>query len=492
MLDATLFLLQPGNLALGIAAVLAGIIVGAIPGITSTIAIGVMIPLTFTMEKSTAFIAMIGIFSGAMYGGSISAILMNMPGTPTAAITAIDGFPLTRRGEGGRALGVSALASAIGGVIGCVALILLAPQLSAVALAFSGPEYFSLCVFALVVVAALASADALKGAMSVGLGLLLGCVGIDPTTPYPRFTFGISELAIGVPEVPATIGLFCVAEAFRMVYATGEIERFRAVGFNLVEAGRDCFRHWWIILKASIIGTVIGILPATGSVSAAFLGYAEAKRASRRKHEFGHGSIEGIAAAEASNNAVVGGALIPTLTLGIPGDTNTLMIMGAMFVQGLVPGPTLFREEPFLINVIFVTTLLANLLIVPVALYSNWIARLAGVKINYLLPVVLVLCVAGPSLSYGHIYYFWITIGFGLVGLILGKTGFSVLGVGLGLILEPTLESSLRSAMMLPNAGWQMFATRPLSLLFLILAALVVYFGFLARRLNVSSSMKEA
>jgi putative tricarboxylic transport membrane protein len=484
-IDAVLHILQPHNLLLLVSSTLAGVIIGAMPGLTSTIAIGLLIPLTFTVSHLTAFIMLVAIYCGAMYGGSIPGILLNLPGTPTAVISAIDGIQMTRKGEGGRALGISAISSSLGGIVSAVFLIFLSKQLSAIALLFAGPEYFSLAVFSLCVVIALAGSNLLKGLISVGLGLLLASIGIDATTPVARFTFGIQDIIIGIPAVPATIGLFCVAEAFRMVVepmATSTGERPTA---GMLVAIRDIPKLLPTILRSSLIGTFIGALPGAGSVTAAFLSYGEARRRSNTPEEFGKGALEGVAAPEAANNAVTGGALIPMLTLGIPGDTNTLMMLGAMFVQGLVPGPTLFRNEPLVVNAIFVTIIFASLLILPLGLFcSHYIARIALIDRKYLLPFVLILAIAGPSISYGHIYYFWITIIFGFGGYILQKAGFSVLALGLALILGPLLESNLRSGLMMSDGNAAILFTRPISLGLLLMSAAVLIFGICRDRFS--------
>lgn len=482
-LGAAEYLMRPENLTLLIGSTLAGVVIGAMPGLTSTIAIGLLIPLTFTLSKETAFIMMVAIYCGAMYGGSIPGILLNLPGTPTAAISALDGVPMTRAGEGGRALGISAMSSSFGGVLSGVVLIFLSMQLSTLALLFASPEYFALAVFSLCVVVSLAAKNLVKGIISVGLGLMLSVIGIDATTPVARYTFGIDEIIIGIPVVPATIGLFCVAEAFRMVAEPGSKAAFRHSATGILATLGEFRKLWSTVVKSSVIGTFIGALPGAGSVTAAFLSYAEARRRSKTPEKFGTGAPEGIAAAEAANNAVTGGSLVPMLTLGIPGDTNTLMMLGAMLVQGLVPGPTLFREEPLLINVIYLTVIFASLLILPLGVFcSKYIARVALVDRKFLLPFILVLAISGPSISYGHIYYFWITIIFGFAGYILQSGGFSVLSLGLALILGPLVERSLRSALMLSDNGIAVFFTRPISLTLMLASAAVLFFGIWRNR----------
>lgn len=471
-------LLAPQNLLLMISAVFGGVLVGAAPGLTSTMAIGLLIPLTFGFSEHTAFILMLGIYCGAMYGGSITAVLMNVPGTPTAAITAIEGYQMTARGQGGLALGVATMSSAIGGLLSCVVLISLSLYLARVATMFGAPEYFSLALFAVAVVFSLSSRSVVKGMIASVIGLLLGTVGIDPVAQYPRFTFGVQDIMIGIPEVPAVIGLFCVAEALRMAESTKPPSDTQQRASGLAIAYRYLPRLWKTILRSSAIGCVVGTLPGTGAMMGSYIAYGEAKRTSKTPEQFGKGAVEGVCASEAANNAVTGGALVPLLTLGIPGDPNTLMMLGAMTVHGLIPGPTLFREQATLVYVIFGTMVLCNLLILPIGLMlAPRVARVALIDKKYLMPAVAVLAITGASIGYGHIYYFWISVIFGILGYILEKGGFSVLAMAMCIILGPLMERYFRSALMLPDAGPMLFLTRPLSLLFIVLSVLVVVFG---------------
>lgn len=479
VLDAAAILIAPANLALLLGAVFAGIIVGAIPGLTSAVAIGLLIPFTFTFDANEAFILLLGIYVGSMYGGSIPAILMNLPGTPTSAVTASDGYPMTRDGRGGEAVGVSILSGAIGGIISCVFMVLLSLQLARIALEFGGPEYFALAVFAVVVVFSVASDNVLKGALAAGLGLLLGTIGIDEITPYPRFNFGVSEIMIGIPIVPATIGLFCVAEAFRMIESPGRIAAVGGSAFAGIRTALAKLPSLGVtIVRSSLIGTFVGILPGAGATVGSYMAYVTARARSRHPETFGKGEVEGVAASESANNAVTGGALIPLMTLGIPGDINTLLLIGAMLVHGLVPGPQLFSDHLLLVYVIFGTMILSNLLIIVFgATMTQVIARIAQVDKKYLMPIVLVVSITGPAISYGHIYYFWIAIAFGFLGYVCEKGGYPPLAIAMSLILGPILEYNLRASMMLPNFGPMTMLERPIALFFLVLTALVLAFA---------------
>jgi len=475
---AALYLFDPVHLALLAGAVIMGIVVGSAPGLTSTMAIGLLLPLTFGVDKYISFILMLGIYCGAIYGGSITAILFNIPGTPTAAVTALDGYPLAKKGEGGKALGVATLSSTLGGLFSCLVLVTLSTHLAKIAVAFGSAEYLTLTIFALCVVFSLASKSILKGLASTALGLMLGCIGMDPIAQSPRFTFGLFELMVGIPLVPATIGMFCVAEAFRIAEQP-ELKIQKQLALSGISSALKLFpRLWKTILRSSGIGVLIGVLPGTGAMMASFMAYGEAKRNSKTPEKFGEGEIEGVCASESANNAVTGGAMVPLLSLGIPGDPNTLMMLGAMTVQGLIPGPILFKEESQLLYVIFGSLILANLLILPLGLYlCQYFAKAAQLNRKYLMPIVAVLSITGASIGYGHIYYFWISVIFGILGYFLSKGGFSVLAVALGLMLGPTMERYLRSLFMMPNNEWLGLLLKPIPLLFILGSVLVIFFG---------------
>lgn len=478
VLAAISVLADPLNMALLIGAVLAGIVIGAIPGLTSAVAIGLLIPFTFGFTPETAFILLLGIYVGSMYGGSIPAILMNLPGTPSAAVTTQDGFPMTKQGKAGDALGISIFSGTIGGVISCFFLVFLSLQLAQVALRFGGPEYFALCTFAIVVVFVFSGESALKGVVAAGLGLLLSTIGIDPIAPYPRFTFDIPEIAIGLPIVPATIGMFCVAEAFRMLETPNTRNSLDSKFAGMGSVFRKLPKFAPCITRSSILGTIVGILPGTGATVASYLSYNLEKFLSKTPERFGKGAPEGVSAAESANNACSGGTMIPLLTLGIPGDINTLLLIGAMFVHGLVPGPTMFTDKIDLVYVIFGAMILSNLLILVLGvLFTKWVAKIATVEKRYLIPIVLVIAITGPAIGYGHVYYFWVAIFFGLVGYFCEKAGFPVLAIAMGLILGPILESNLRSSLMLPGVDVAMFFTRPISGLFLGAAIILLLYG---------------
>jgi len=483
IVEALGILFLPKHILLLILAVGAGVIVGAVPGLTSTMAIGLLVPLTFAVTKYAAFILLLGIYSGAMYGGAITAILLNLPGTPTSAVTALDGYPMSRKGQGGLAIGIATLSSTMGGLISCLFLIFLSLPLANVAIYFGPPEYFALGAFSLAVVIALSGGTLVKGLVSMAFGVMLATIGLDPIVQFPRFTLGFTELLVGIPEVPAIIGLFCVSEAIRMSEPMVMRATVQSSTGGLVATVRMLPRLWTTIVKSSLIGTFVGILPGIGALMASYLSYAEAKRVSKQPEQFGKGMPEGVSASEAANNAVTGGAMVPMLALGIPGDTNTLMIFGAMIIHGLVPGPSLFNENVSLVYVIFGAIILANLLILPFGLgLARYIAKCALIDRKYLMPTVAVLAITGASIGYGHVYYFWISIIFGLLGYLLQKAKFPLLPIAMSLILAPLIERNFRSSLMMPDAGLMLFLSRPVPLLCLILSVLVIGFGIQRER----------
>ncbi|MFA5520603.1 MAG: tripartite tricarboxylate transporter permease [Castellaniella sp.] len=495
LIDAFVLISTPSVFFSLIIGVIGGILVGAAPGLSSTIAIGLLIPFTYGLSKYIAFALLLGIYCGSMFGGAIPAVLMNLPGTPSSAVTAIDGYPMAQKGRGGHALTITVLSATVGGLISCLFLIFLAPQLAFVAIAFGPPEYFSLSVFALVVVFSMTGSSILKGIIATGIGLLLSTIGIDPIAPASRFTFDSAVLAIGIPVVPATIALFCVAEALRLIFlpprteGSSVSEQIECNFTMLFEYGR---KLWRTLIPSGLIGTVIGILPGTGAMMAGLMSYGVAKKYSKTQDTFGQGNPEGVAASQAAESAVTGGALIPMLTLGIPGDTNTLMLLGAMLVLGLVPGPSLFTNETTLIYLIFIVMVMAYILILFIGLrIAPLVAKMTQVDKRYLVPIVLILAITGPAVSEGHIYYYWLAIVFGIIGLIFQISGFPVIGMAMGLVLGPIIEENLRGALMRPEPIPYIFFGRPFSALFLLLAIFLILTGLYRNIKNARSYIRK-
>ncbi len=490
---ALLTVLRPLNLFFITIGVLGGIVVGAIPGLTATLAISLLIPFTFGMDPVPALIMLIGIYCGGIYGGSITAILIHTPGTPGAAATVLDGYPLAQQGKAGKALGIAVIASFIGGTISAVIMIFLSPIISSWALKFSSAEYFSLALFGLTVIFSISEKSILKGTISGMFGLLLSTVGLDYIVPYARFTFGIDSLIIGFPILPAIIGLFAVTEVLRLFEKpdeTIEVPKIRLKG--VIPTWDETKKLIPIYLKSSLIGTFIGALPGTGANIASFISYGEARRCSKTPENFGTGMIEGVAASEAANNAVTGGALIPMLTLGIPGDAVTAVLLGALTIQGLQPGPLLFREHMDVINPLFSGLIVANIIMLLAGLFGAMLfARIASLKRRLLIPLVAIFSLLGAFAAEGSFAHMLIAFGFGIVGYFLNRNGFPLAPIALSLILGPIAETSFRTALIRSQGSISIFFTRPISLVFIALSILSVLIVLIRRNVKIFKKKKN-
>ena len=376
-------------------ATLGGILVGALPGLNATNGVALLLPFTITMEPIAAIAVLTTIYCAATFAGAITAILINTPGTSASATTCLDGYPLAQRGEAGRALGMAAVSSTIGGIISVLCLMAAAPLLAGAAYKFAPPEYFALTVFGLSMLASIGEESSIKSIMSGAFGVLLATVGIDLLTTVQRFTFGMNELTEGIGFVPVMIGVFGIAELLTQAGQLGIVrERITLRAIQLPNKA-DYQQTWKAILRSSGIGTFIGILPAEGATIASMIGYNEAKRWSKTPEEFGKGSIEGIAGSEAANNSATGGAMVPTLALGIPGSPTAAVILAGLMVHGLRPGPTMFTEQSTFVFAIFWSMLLVNVLFFFVGLYGARIfARATLIPLTILWPMVFLFSMA--------------------------------------------------------------------------------------------------
>jgi putative tricarboxylic transport membrane protein len=346
-----------------LAGVFAGVVIGALPGLTATMGIALLIPFVYKFTPDVALSVMVGIFAGGIYGGSISAILLNVPGTPAAGATVLDGFPMAQSGKAGKAIAVSTIASALGGLIGALILTFLAPQIAKVALLFGPPEYVLLGIYGLTMISFVAGKSMAKGYFMGILGLIIATQGIDPISGYPRFTFDSLNLLNGLYLLPVLIGLFAVSQAFESVESWDEPVKVQTKLHKIGISLKEFFTILPHIIKSAFIGAFIGAVPGTGTDIAAFLSYGEAKRSSPHPEKFGTGVIEGIAAPESGNNACVNGAMIPMFTLGIPGEAATAVMLGGLMILGLQPGPLLFRDNPQVIYTVFASNISSNIFI---------------------------------------------------------------------------------------------------------------------------------
>jgi putative tricarboxylic transport membrane protein len=467
------------NLAIMSAGIIFGMIAGALPGISSTMAVTLLLPFTFALPSSTGLLLLMSIYTASVYGGSISAILINTPGTGSSAATAIDGYALTAKGRGALALRVSTFASALGGVVSAIALILLSPPLSKVSLWFGPPEYFLLACLGLSAVATLAANSIAKGILSALMGLFLAAVGIDYSLGNPRFTFGITELESGISFIPALIGLFALSEVLRLTEKRLAPEAKPADFRNdrIFPSLAELSRLWPTIGRGSIIGTIIGILPGAGAEIGSWISYNTEKRISRYRNEIGHGSTVGVAASEVANNAVTGAALIPLFTLGIPGSSVSAVILGGLLIHGLVPGRELFTEYANVTYVAMFGFLLANVLMLFYGLLLvKPFAQVTKIPRRYLTPIIVTLCFIGAYAINGSFFDIGIMVVFGFVGYILQKAGFHPAPMVLAMILGPMAESRFLQMYSLSDGNVIGYTvSRPISL---VLIGLIVLFLF--------------
>lgn len=469
---------NPSSFLLIVLGTLAGIIIGALPGLTVNMGIALLLPLTFSFQDMQGILMLLGVYCGAIYGGSISAILINTPGTPASAATIIDGYPMaTKLGQPGRALGLSTMASTFGGLFSAVALVIFSPMLAKVAVGLSAPEYFALAVFGISIITSVSSKSIIKGLIGGAIGLLIAVIGLDPMTSQMRFTYGSVYLMGGISFVPVLVGLFAFSQGLQSLEDSFK-EQHQKVDVKLdriLPTMKDFKRVLPTLIRSSVIGTIIGVIPGTGGDIASFISYAEAKRWSKHKEEFGNGSPEGIAAPESGNNAVSGGAMVPLLSLGIPGDGATAIMMGAFMVQGLSLGPLLFKEHPVEVKTIFVGLFVANILMCIFGFGGmKLFVKVLNVPKTVLVPLILVLCVVGAYSVNKSMVDVFVMIGFGLLGYVLLKLDFSMSPIVIGIILGPMAETNFRRALIISNGDASVFYTRPVTLSFLIIAAITL------------------
>jgi len=450
-----------------------GVIIGVLPGLGATTGAALLLPFTLTMEPVHAITVLATIYVSATFAGSITAILINTPGTAAAAATTFDGFPLAQRGEAGRALGIAVVASTIGGIFSVLVLCIAAPMLARVAYEFRPPEYFALTLFGLSMLASISAGGAVKNLIGGIFGVWLATIGAEKTTSIERFMFGNYELYEGLSFVPVMIGLFAMSELLvqsRLANKVIETVSMKAVKLPTKE---DYKRIWKTILRSCGIGTFIGVLPAEGATVASMIGYSEARRWSKNKEEFGKGAIEGIAGAESANNAATGGAMVPTMVLGIPGSGTTAIILVGLMVHGLRPGPYLFTEQVDTVYQIFGAMLLANVMFLGMGLYAaRFFARISLVPTFILWPIVFALSVIGAYALSSSLLDVWIVLIFGVIGFFARRHGFAVAPIAVGLILGEMVETNLQNSLKMFEGEWWQIAMQPLAALFLVLAVL--------------------
>ncbi|MDR6817900.1 TctA family transporter [Neorhizobium sp. 2083] len=461
----------PMNLVYCFVGVLLGTAIGVLPGLGPTATIAMLLPMTFELQPVSALIMLAGIFYGAQYGGSTTAILINLPGESSSVVTAIDGYQMARKGRAGAALATAALGSFFAGTVSTLLLAVAAPPLAEIALSFGPAEYFSLMILGLVASVALASGSLLKAFAMIVFGLALGLVGTDVETGAARYTFGIPELYDGLNFVAVSMGIFGICEILRNL----ESESERTIGVKRVSglmlAKDDLKRIVAPVLRGTALGSILGVLPGGGAMLSSFAAYALEKRVSSNRAEFGKGAIEGIAAPESANNAGAQTSFIPMLTLGIPGNPVMALMVGAMIIQGITPGPNVISSQPALFWGMIVSMWIGNLMLVVLnlPLIGLWV-RLLTVPYSMLFPAIIVFCCIGAYSINNNIFDVLVMAGFSVVGFALSKMRFEPAPLLLGFILGPMLEENLRRAMLIGQGNPSIFVTSPLSLVLLLIA----------------------
>ncbi len=473
ILEGFSLIASPFNVTLIFAGVLIGVVVGALPGLSSPMAVALLLPFTIQLEPVPAIAMMAALYCAGTFGGSITAILINAPGAPPAAATALDGYPMAARGAAGRALGIAAISSICGGVFSLLVFLLAAPLLARIATSFRPMEYFALAVFALSMLASISGKSSLRNLIAGAVGVLISTVGIHLTTGVERFTFDIPELTEGINFIPVLIGLFAMGELLNQSQKLDAVyERITAVVVRLPD--REDFRRIrGTILRSSGIGTFIGILPAEGATVAAIMGYNEARRWAKNKEEFGTGCPEGIAGPEAANNAATGGAMVPTLALGIPGSGTTAIILAALIMHGFRPGPFLMKETPEFMYAIFIAMLLANIMFLAIGLVGAKVfSRVTLIPRALLWPSVFVFSLIGAYSTGASLFDVWVMLIAGLVGFIMLRHGFGPAPLVMGLILGSLVEESLSQSMILLDNQWLRFFESPIVNVFFALTVI--------------------
>lgn len=472
---------QPFALLLAAIGVALGILIGALPGLTATMGVAILLPFTFGMDPVSGLLMISGVFFGGIYGGSVTAILLKIPGTPAAAATAMDGFELTKKGMAGIALGTATISSFLGGMLSIIALVFMAPLLAGIALEFSASETFALAVFGLSIIASISGKSLVKGLIAGFLGLLIATVGMDPMGGFPRYTGGFTEL-FNVPFIPVMIGLFATAEAFKAMEDRSVQKAVAAALGRIIPPWSTYKRMLGTVLRSSGLGVLIGSIPGAGADIAAFVAYNEAKRFSSTPENFGKGELAGVAACEAGSNGCTGGAMLPMLTLGIPGDAVTAVMLGALTLQGLQPGPLLFREHGELVFTLFAGMLVCYVFMLVLGLGAlRFMGRILQMPKAVLTPVILALCIVGTYALNNSMFDVGIMLAAGVVGYFMQKWEYPASPVVLALIMGPMAEASFRRALSLSGGSHDFLYTRPITAGLLSLAILTLFLPLLRR-----------
>jgi putative tricarboxylic transport membrane protein len=467
--------LQPHNLFFCFVGVLIGTLIGVLPGIGPVGAMSILLPITFGISPVTAIIMLSGIYYGAQYGGSTTSILVGIPGEAASVVTMLDGHQMALKGRAGPALGIAAFGSFIAGTLGIIGLMLLAPPLASVALKFGPPEYFALMIMGLVILTYLAQKSMAKSLMMAGVGVLAGVVGLDTMTGLPRFTFGSADLLDGIGIAPLAMGLFGVSEILLNVEKTIKQGVVVSQVKNLLPSRQDWKESFAPIMRGSFSGFLLGILPGGGAVLASFISYGTEKRLSKTPEQFGHGAIAGVAGPEAANNAAAQAAFIPLLTLGIPANAVMGILLGALMIHGITPGPLMIQKNPELFWGTVTSMYLGNamLLVLNLPLIGLWV-RLLRVRYAVLFPLILFIALIGAYVINGSEMDLYLMLFFGVVGYLMRKFDYEPAPLILAYVLSPILEDSLRQSLIISSGSMGIFVSRPIAAVFLFISAVLL------------------
>jgi len=468
--------LNPLSIGLTFLGILIGLLVGALPGLGPLMGIILLLPAAIAMPPIAAMGFLIAIFVGGSCGGSISAILLRIPGTPLAAATLFDGYPMAQKGRASDAIGIAISASALGGLFGGIVLIYAAPTLADFASNFAPPEFTALAITGLIAIAVIADGSIIKGLISGCFGLLIATIGTDDFSTGYRFTFDTHHLLNGFHIVAVVVGLFAVSEMAHQIMSK---DLLKVPEIKIVRPGFGSvlltLRHWVNLLRSSTIGAFFGALPGAGGVISSFTSYAVAKGFSKPEERYGEGAEGGIVATESANNATVGGTLVPTLALGIPGDASSAMLLGALLILGFVPGPTMFAEHPQIVSGIFLAYLASNIfLLIAGILATPLFVYVLRIPKSYLIPIVLLLCSIGTFALQASVFDLFVMLGFGLIGILFRAASYPLSPIVIGIILGPLLENNLRRSLLISQDGYWIFWDRPVSAILLFVNVLLV------------------
>jgi len=467
----------PFNLMMAVAGVTVGILIGALPGVGPPSGVAMLLPLTFGMDPTSGIIMLAALYAGTMYGGTITAVLINTPGESASVVTCLDGYQMALQGRAGAALGIAAIGSFIAGTVGVVLLMLVSPALAKWALSFGPPETFALMLLGLTTCTLLAGDDPLKGYISMVAGLMLAMVGFDIISGDARYGFGIIEMMDGIDFLPVAIGLFGLGEVLHGAEQAGKAQpvQGRLRLRDVLPSWADWVRSRWAIVRGTVMGFSIGVLPGAGPTVASFLAYTVEKRVSKTPEQFGKGAIEGVAGPESANNAAATGAMVPMLTLGIPGSATTAIMLGGLMMWGLRPGPMLFEKNPQFVWGLIASQYIANIMLLILStLFIPLFVRAVRIPYSILMPLIVVFCITGAYSLKNNVWDVGQMLVFGVIGYFMKKLGYSPAALVLALVLGPLAERALRQSLIISDAGIGIFFVRPISGVLTVLALLAV------------------